>query len=372
MKTSFLLVSAYAVLLISACTTDKNKKNNLENFPVTNPIVLDTTFTQEYVADIHAVQNVEIRARIKGFIDKIHVDEGKPVQAGQLLFTISSQEFKQALLRAESQLKNAIAEFKIAEVAVNNTKTLVEQNIVSKPELDMAKAKLEAAEANVEEAQSAISSAQLNLSFASIRAPFSGMINRLPLKAGSLVDEGTLLTTISNDKEIFAYFNLSEKQYLSILREKENSQRKVVRLVMADGLVFPYDGRIETAESEIDKNTGNLAFRARFKNPDRLLKHGASAKIQLTNKLSKAMLIPQKATFEVQENNYVYVLDKDNVVQSRIVTISLRLSRLYVIESGLSTDDRIIYEGIQVVKEGDKIVPQLTPMRTVMSQLTDL
>jgi len=370
MRTTFHLACLYVVLQISACTTDKNKKNKVEAFPVTNPIVLDTTFTQDYVADIHAIQNVEIRARLKGFIDKIHVDEGHSVQEGQLLFTISSQEFKQALLRAESQHKNAFAELKIAEVAVNNTKMLVEQKIVSKPELDMAVAKLEAAEANVEEAQSAISSAKLNLSFASIRAPFAGIINRLPLKAGSLVDEGSLLTTISNDKEVFAYFNLSEKQYLSILREKEHSQRKIVRLVMADGLVFPYEGKIETAESEIDKNTGNLAFRARFKNPERHLKHGASGKLQLLNTLSKAMLIPQKATFEVQENEYVFVVDKNNKVQSRAIVIGNRLSNLYVVESGLLPDDRIIYEGIQRVKEGDKIIPEIRPMRSIMSQLS--
>lgn len=369
MKISFLLACTCTVVLLAACSGNKNKKNKEERFPVTNPLVLDTTINQDYVADIHAVQNVEIRARIKGFIDKIHVDEGHYVEAGQLLFTISSQEYRQAVLRAEALLKNAIAESKMAEVQVLNTDTLVRNKIVSGSELELAKARLEAAEAKIQEAKSAISSAELNLSFAAIRAPFSGKINRLPLKAGSLVDEGALLTKISNDKEVFAYFNLSEKQYLGLLQAKENSQEKVVKLLLADGKVFPYLGKVETAESEIDKNTGNLAFRARFNNPDGILKHGASGKILLTTKLSKAMLIPQKASFEVQENNYVYVLDKNNVVQSRSIVVKQRLPHLYVVQSGLTPQDRIIYEGIQRVKDGDRISPEITPMRSIMTQL---
>lgn len=370
MKNAILLFSSIAVFLLSACSKERNKNNKTETFPVTRPAILDTTFTQDYVADIHAVQNVEIRTRIRGFIDKVHVDEGKMVQAGQLLFTISSQELKQELLRASAQLKSAQAEAKMAVVGLNNAKILFEQNIVSKPEMEMAEAKLEAAQAKVEEAQSAISSVQLNLSFASIRAPFAGTINRLPLKAGSLVDEGTLLTHISNDREVFAYFNLSEKQYLSLLKDKKNNQQKEVRLLLADGDVFPYRGQIETAESEFDKNTGNLAFRARFNNPDRTLKHGSSGKIQLISKLKQAMLIPQKATFEVQENNYVYVLDKNNVVQTKSIVIGHRLPHLYVVTSGLSLDDRIIYEGIQRVKEGDKIKPEERALKSIIGQLS--
>ncbi len=291
------------------------------------------------------------------------------MKAGQLLFTISSQEFNQELLRANAQLKNSIAESKMAEVELNNTKKLVEKNVVSRSELELAEAKKDAAQANIDEAESAISSAKLNISFASIKAPFNGVINRLPLKAGSLINEGTLLTTISNDQEVFAYFNLSEKQYLNILKKKNDAKDKVVKLVLADGEVFPYKGHIETAESEIDKNTGNLAFRARFKNPDRILKHGASGKIQLITRV-QAMVVPQKATFDVQENTYVFVVDANNVVHTRSIRIAKRLPHLYVIESGLSPDDRIIYEGIQKVKQGDVIIPEVKPMKGLLSQLT--
>ncbi len=363
---------ALVVLVITACSDPNNQSRKVESYPVVTPLIIDTVFTQDYVADIHAIQNVEIRARIKGFIDKIHVDEGKAVQAGQLLFTISSQEFKLALLRAESQLKNAIADSKIAEVQVINTRTLVDQKIVSKSELDMAIAKLEAEQANIEVAQSAVASAQLHLSYASVRAPFNGMINRLPLKTGSLVDEGTLLTTISNYREIFAYFNLSEKQYLNILKTKTSNHENEVKLVLADGQFFPFKGKIETAESEIDKSTGNLAFRARFNNPELILRHGSSGKILLETKLTKAMIIPQKAVFEVQDNEYAYIVNDKNIIELRKLTISHRLSHFYVVETGLQPNDKIVFEGIQKLKEGDTIMPKQLSYKNVILQLSTL
>ena len=368
MKIRFMLVYAYAILIIVACTnSSENKEINNQSFTVTSPILIDTSFTNEYVADIHALKNVEIRTRIKGFIDKIHVDEGQIVKQGQLLFTINSQELKQELLRANAQLKNAIAEYKMIEVELNNTKTLVEKNIVSKSELEMVKAKLEAANAKIEESESIISSVKLNIEFASVKAPFNGIINRLPLKAGSLLDEGTLLTTISDNSEVFAYFHLSEKEYLEILYEKNEQQNQIVNLVLANGKVFNNKGKIETAESEIDKNTGNLAFRARFKNENIILKHGSSGKIALVTKLKKAIIIPQKSTFEIQENNYVFTIDKNNVVSTKSIKILQRLPHLYVIESGLSTNDKILYEGIQNVKQGDKINSNFIALNKLLS-----
>lgn len=351
-----MLVYLCAILIIVSCTnSSKNNENIDQNFTVTSPLLIDTSFTNEYVADIHALKNVEIRTRIKGFIDKIHIDEGQEVKKGQLLFTINSQEFKQELLRANAQLKNAIAEYKIIEVELNNTKTLVEKNIVSKSELEMVKAKLEAASAKIEEMESIISSVKLNIEFASVKAPFNGIINRLPLKAGSLLDEGTLLTTISDISEVFAYFHLSEKEYLKILDESNEHQHQIVNLILANGKKFNNKGKVETAESEIDKNTGNLAFRARFKNENNILKHGSSGKIALVTKLKNAVIIPQKSTFEIQENNYVFTIDKNNIVKTKLIKILKRLPHLYVIESGLTPQDTILFEGIQNVKQGDKI-----------------
>jgi RND family efflux transporter MFP subunit len=370
MKNLFTLQVLFFSLLLFSCSSKKQNQIELENYIVTQPIVADTVFTEEFTADIQAFKNVEIRSRINGFINKIHVDEGATVKNGQLLFTISSQEIKHELLRAKAQLKSAIADAKIMEVEVSNKENLVSQNIVSSAELEIAKAKLDASKAKIEEMESAVASGELKLSFASIQAPFNGRINRLPLKTGSLISEGTLLTSITDDSEIFAYFNFSEKQYLYMMGELESKQREDVRLVMADNQLFPIAGKIETTENEVDKNTGNLAIRARFKNAQHLLKHGSSGKIQLSKRLSKAILIPQKATFEVQDKFYVYVLNKQNVVAKKSITIAHRLKNLFAIDTGLSPDDRILFEGIQHVKEGDEIIADLKPMRSLINQMT--
>jgi RND family efflux transporter MFP subunit len=343
----------------SSCSTEASRVSDVESFPVTSPAILDTIFTREYVAEIQSIQNVELRARVRGYIENIHVDEGQTVKAGQTLFTLSGQEFREEIMRARSVLKSAIAESKAAAVEVKNTKALLERNIVSTTELEMAEAKLEAIEAKIDEARSAISSAKLNLSFTIIKAPFSGTINRIPNKKGSLIEEGTLLTSISNNSEVFAYFYVTEKEYLDFVKENALGKEQQVSLVTADNLPHKYKGKVETTESEIDRNTGTIGFRARFPNPERFLKHGSSGKVILNNELKNAMIIPQKSTFEIQENTYVFVVDKDHVVHLRSVVPKLRMSNIYILESGLSADERIIYEGIQRVRAGDKVKPDV-------------
>lgn len=356
-------------ILFIACEKKHNSDVTLEKFQVVNPVVMDTTYTREYIAEIQSVQNVEIRAKVKGFIDKICIDEGKQVKEGQIIFTISNLEFKEDLRKATAQLNSAKAESKIAEIELKNSKTLFEKNIISQPELDMASAKYEAILARIEEFRSMVSAANINLSFTQIRAPFSGVINRIPYKTGSLIEEGTLLTSISNNNEVFAYFNISETEYLHFMKQKTSNFQKTVQLLRADKQLHPYTGIIETSENEVNKNTGNIAFRARFSNKDQLLKHGSSAKVLIGDNLTNIMVIPQKSTFEIQENTYVYVVDKDNTIQMRNIVTSLRMPNLFVISSGLSKTDRVLYEGIQLVKQGDKIDPQQISINQQASKL---
>jgi membrane fusion protein (multidrug efflux system) len=354
-------------VVITACSSEKETKSKEEKFSVTTPIVMDTVYTNEYVADIHSVQNVEMRARIKGYIEAIHVDEGKMVKAGQLLFSISNKEFKEALIRAKATLKSTIADAKAAEVDLQSSKTLVDKNIVSKTNFELAKSKLDAANAKVEEAKSDEANALLNLSFTLIKAPFDGIINRIPNKVGSLIDEGTLLTSISDNKEVFAYFNVSENEYLDyISKPKQNKQQ--VELVLVNGELHKQKGVVETIDGEFDKTNGNIAFRARFSNPDGILKHGSGGKVRLRNELKNVMIISQKSTFEIQEINYVFLLDKDNVVHMKSFIPKFRLPSLYVVESGLLPTDKILYEGITRAKEGDKIIPQQISGKEMLSQ----
>ena len=352
-----------------ACTTHNEKKSEAGKFPVTSPVIMDTTYTSEYVAEIQSLQNVEIRAKIKGYIEKIHVDEGKQVKAGQTLFSINSLEFQKELMKARAMIKTAIAESKTAELELQTAKALLEKHIIAKSEFAKAQANVEAYVAKVEEAKAAEASAIINVALAEIKAPFDGIINRIPFKTGSLIDEGTLLTTLSNNREVFAYFNVSEKEYLNFTNEKRNDAKNNISLLLANGQTHRYKGTVETIEGEFNKSTGNIAFRAKFPNPDLLLKHGSSGKVQLTNEIKSALLIPQKATFEIQDKFYVFLVDANNVVKQRNIVIKQRLPHLYVIESGLSATEKFVYEGIQNVKEGDQIQADFIPMQQVISQL---
>lgn len=367
-----LTLSLSMLLLASSCSSDKNEKQvqEMEKFPVTSPISIDTTLPIDYVAEINAVQNVEIRARVKGYLDNIYIDEGKYVKQGQVLFTINNPELNENIVKATAVLKSAETELKATEIELKNVKSLVDKNIVSNTQLDMAKNKVDLAKAKVEEAKANETFAKIQLTYTQVKAPFSGIVNRIPNKTGSLMEDGTLLTSISKNDEVFAYFDVSEKEYLNYASnlKTDAEQSKNVTLILANGEEHPFKGRIETTEGEIEPSTGNIAFRARFSNPDKILKHGASGKVRLLRKYKNALIIPQKATFEIQDKMYVYVIDKSNKVKSKPITTNSRMPHFYIIESGLSPDDKIIYEGIQNIKDGMTVDPQFVEMNEISKE----
>ncbi|MCU0324358.1 MAG: efflux RND transporter periplasmic adaptor subunit [Spirosomaceae bacterium] len=367
-----LLIGILAATVMASCTKEENQQKQVaENFPVTSPIVIDTSLHTDYVAEIHAVQNVEIRARVKGFLEAIHIDEGKYVAQGQLLFSISNSLLKEQLAQATATLKSTQAELKAAELEMANIKRLVEKNVVSTTEFEAAKNKVEIMAAKVEQARAEESAAKIHLTYSQIKAPFSGIVNRIPNKIGSLIEDGTLLTSISKNDEVFAYFDVSEKEYLNFMTnmKADNQFQNNLSLILANGEEHPFKGKIETTEAEIEQGTGNIAFRARFANPQKILKHGASGKVRLLKKHNDALVIPQKATFEIQDRIYVYVLDNKNRVKSKAITVNNRMSHFYIVDAGLSPDDRIIYEGIQNVKDGMIVNPQFMQMNAIKTEL---
>lgn len=363
-------VVALACGLLAACS-DKSPQETPANttYPVISPVVLDTFYHVNYVAEINSLKNVEIRSRIKGYIDKIHVDEGQKVRQGQLLFSISDQEYREEVLRANAQLKSAIAEAKSAELALENIKLLVRNNTVSKAEQDIAEAKLAAMQAKVEEATAHEATAKLRLGYTQLKAPFNGVIDRIPYKVGSLIDEGSLLTTLSDNSEVFAYFNVSEKEYLTFVENMKDytDDANDVGLILANNRPYPHDGNVETIEGEFNSEVGSIAFRARFPNPDRILRHGSSGKVVIRRNLKNALVVPQKSTFELQDRLYVYVLDAQNQVKMKSFVPQLRIPHLYVIESGLSKTDRVVYEGIQNLRDGMSIQPEARSWKQIQA-----
>lgn len=365
MKISQLLLIA-SCLAAAACNQEQELGKSPESFQVIAPLIKDTPYTSEYVAEIQSVRYVEVRSKIKGFIEKNHVDEGQSVKKGQLLFTLSFSEYEKELQKADADHKAALAVLKATEVELNNVKHLLEKNIVSKPELEVLQAKANALKAKVEEAVAHKEQVALQLSFAQIKAPYDGIINRIPHKMGSLVEEGDMLTSISDNREIFAYFHLSEIDYLNYINSPEKDA-KTVQLKLANNELYPHIGKIETIESEFDKETGNIAFRARFPNPDAILKHGANGKVIIDKVLKNALIISQKSTFEIQDKLYVFVVDKNDTLKQRNIIPRMQLTDFYAVESGLSPNERIVFEGVESAKDGSKINPVPLDSATAMS-----
>jgi membrane fusion protein (multidrug efflux system) len=367
---SLLKISFPGILLLLFCIvfnscTEGNSKNNKENELVNIPVLelqpQSVEVPQTYIADIQAVQFVEVRTKVSGFVDRIFVDEGQFVKKGQTLFQLSSAEFNELVNSARANLAKAKAEQSAAKVEMERLQILVNKKIISPSELELAKSKKAVADSQIAEAESMLKSAQTGLSYTTVKAPFDGLVDRIPHKIGSLVAENDLLTSITDISSIFAYYKVNENEYLSYMRDKiENGADNIseqLTLVLSDGEKYPLKGKLETTEGDIESGTGSIGFRVRFPNPDKLIKHGASGKIQMMSKLDQIFLIPQKSTFEIQDFTYVFVVDKENTVKVRSFKPIQRYD-IYYIADGFEPGDKIVFEGIQQVKDGTKVVPQ--------------
>jgi membrane fusion protein, multidrug efflux system len=333
------------------------------SFPVASPTQAAEAYEREYVAEIQAVQHVELRARMKGFIEALAVDEGQAVKKGQPLFSISAREVQQELQKAQAATAGALAELASAQLERTNTKLLFEKKVVSDVELAVSESKVRSLRAKLDQAKAEEGQAAINLSYAQVRAPFDGIVNRIPKKTGSIVAEGDLLTTIANTNEMLVYFRLSEREFLEYSATSDEDRPKEVRLKLASGEVYPIPGRIDAVESEFDKATGNIALRARFPNEKHDLKHGSSGKIVVSIRVRDALMVPQRSTFEIQEHVYLYVLDQNDIAHARRIEPRLRLKDAFVVNAGLTAQDRFVLEGVQRIKDGERIVVRPESLR---------
>lgn len=339
-----MLASLLAGSILSGCHHDdvhhEHEEHEDAKLIVTRPLKRDTTVAREYVCQIHSRSNIEVRALERGYLEATHVKEGQHVKEGELMFKILPLVYQAELKRAEAEAQAATVEYE-------NTKRLADSKVVSDTELAISKAKLEKALAEV-------NLAQTHLGFTEIKAPFPGLMDRLNMRQGSLVDEGDLLTTLSDNSEMWVYFNVPEAEYLEYASQEQPEERKKVRLMMANNKLFRHAGRVNVIEAEFNNETGTIPFRADFPNPEGLLRHGETGNIQMKKLVKDALLIPQKATFEILDHHYVFVVGEDDVVTQQRVHIAEELEDLFIISEGLTEKDKIVLEGLRHAKSGQK------------------
>lgn len=356
MSRIFMSLVLGVLLCNSGCQSEnEHKEEESAKLLVTSPVKMDTSIFKNYVCQIHSIQHIELRALERGYLQEIFVDEGQSVKKGQLLFQIMPTLY-------EAELRKAQAETDFAEIEYKNTESLANRNVVAPNELAMVKAKFEKAKAE-------LALAQVHLQFTQIRAPFDGMIDRFHVRLGSLLDEGDLLTELSDNSKMWVYFNVPEAEYLEYESRIQSKEKTKVTLAMANSQKFGYAGIVETIEADFNNETGNIAFRATFPNPKGLLRHGETGNIMLEVPLKNALLIPQKATFEILDKKYVFVIDENSIVKSRQIDVAAEMPHLYAVREGLSENDKILLEGLRLVRENDKIDYEMVKPAIAMSQL---
>jgi RND family efflux transporter MFP subunit len=328
-------------------------------FPVVHPVLMDTSYTVEYTANIEAIQYIDLKARVSGFIQHIHVDEGQAVKKGQVLFTLSGQAYEAKLAEAEAATQRARAEARTAEIEYRSVERLYNKGVVSETEVQLALAKLDALNAIVEESRSIAQSAKLDLSWTRITAPFDGVIGRIPKRSGSFIESGDAVTTISDNSGVYAYFSVSENDFLTLKTMLSDNGTTDISLRLSDHRTYPHRGTVQTMDNSFSKGSGTITFRASFPNPDAFLKHGSSGVVKLRRGVKDALIIPQSTTFEVQNKTFVFVVEENNTVQRKEVSIAHRLPHIFLLDGGVTPSERIVYEGLQHLSDGQVVTPSL-------------
>ncbi|HRO47512.1 efflux RND transporter periplasmic adaptor subunit [Agriterribacter sp.] len=375
MNTNYSIASVFIFPLLAGLLScgGANKKaagaaDAVKDYPVITVEPRATTLSSDYPATIEGQQNIEIRPKIDGYIDKIYVDEGTPVKRGQMLFKIFAPQYEQEVRTAQANIKIAEANVNAAEMEVNKVRPLVDKNIISRYELESAEFSLQSRQAALAQAQASLVNARTNLSYTVVTSPVNGVIGNLPYKIGSLVSSNTALplTTVSNINNIYAYFSINEKQALEFATTIKGATARErlkaippVTLILATGMVFPEKGHIETASGLINTETGSVRVRATFPNPGSMVRSGSSGIVRIPANLDAAILVPQKSTYEIQGKKFVYLLDSAGTVKS--VEIRIRQNtggQYFVVEEGLKPGDKIILEGVATLREGAPVIPR--------------
>ena len=349
------VVQMVLAILFVSCVKKHPPAEEKPHLQISSPVRKTTEILREYVAQIRSYQHIEVRALERGYLQGIFVDEGQSVARGQKLFQIMPR-------LAQAEVLKSQAEADRSEIELKNTQMLADKKVVSPNELAISKA-------NNARAQAQLSLAAAHKGLTLIIAPFDGIVGLFRARLGSLISEGDLLTTLSDNSKMWVYFNVAESEYIRIKKDLPGNSKIPVRLILANSQLFDQPGEVETIEADFNNDTGTIAFRATFNNPNGLLRHGQTGKIQISTTIPNALIIPQKATFDVLDKKFVYVIDDKNTVRTRPITVEHELPMVFVIGSGLEETDRVLIDGLRKVKDGDVIVPDFKPAAEVLAKL---
>ncbi len=323
---------------------------------------------RSYPATIQGKTDIEIRPQVSGFITKVHVDEGQAVKKGQVLFTIDQVQLEAAVRSAEASVAAARSNVATNELTASNKKALHDKKIISDYEYQTAVLALDASKAQLNQAEANLVNAKKNLSFSVVTAPSDGFVGSIPNREGSLASPSSQqpLTTISDISEFYAYFSLNEKEILNLTNNGEKSLNKaidempLVSLQLSDGSRYPLTGKISTVAGLINQATGSSSVRALFKNTNNMVRSGSTGNILIPQPSDSLIIIPQKATYEIQDKKYVYLVNDSNKVSSQLISISpVNDGQTYIVTSGLKVGDNIVIEGVgTTVRDGIFIQPK--------------
>ena len=372
----FIVVTAF---ILYACNSSSNEQGYGAPPPEALPVItvsnMPATSYQEYTAALEGKRDIEIRPQVEGYLDRIYVDEGAQVRKGQLLFKINGQPYVEQLNNANALFAAAKASLENAEINVNKLVPLVQNNVISDVQLKSAQAAYNVAKANVAQAAAAVQAARINLGYTSVTAPASGYIGKIPLKTGSLVGRSTVepLTVLSETRDIHAYFSMSEIAFLQFKDQFPGStiEQKIknmppVELVLASDSIYTQKGKIELAEEQFDKTTGKINFRATFPNANGILRSGNTGKIRIVRNLGNSVVIPQEATFELQDKVFVFSVGDSNKVTSKPLTIAGTSGNYYLVQGGVNPGEKIVYTGLDRLRDGAVIQPQPMSMDSLL------
>lgn len=368
MKRDKILLFAFIVAVLVSCGQKGNKDFGDNEFPVETVKSQNTSMQTSYPTSLKGIQDVEIRPKVAGFITQVCVKEGQAVGAGQLLFVIDNATYQAAMRQAQALVNTATAQCNTVKMAYENSIKLRENKVIGDFELQSAKNNYESAKAQLAQAQAGLASAKEMLSFCYVKSPTAGVVGTLPYKEGAMVSASSMpaLTTVSNISTIEAYFSMTEKDILEMTKTAGSMQAAIdqypeLKLQLSDGSIYSEAGRLVKASGVVDAATGSVQMIARFPNPQRLLKSGASGSIVVPRSDNNAIVIPQSVTVEVQDKVFVYLLGKNNKVKYTEIKVDTQNDgKNYIVLSGLKAGDKYVTNGITKLTDGMEIKPITT------------